>query len=76
MGGQAFERFALKATQLDVAHQALSAPIEVQRYRSELLGLFDAAGEDPLVLLRLGRAKSPRAIPRRTVAQVASFRNT
>jgi len=76
MGGQAFERFALKATQLGIAHQPLSAPIEVERHRGELLRIFDAAGEDPLVLLRLGRAKRPKAIPRRGVALVASFRNT
>lgn len=76
MGGQAFERFVLKATQLGLAHQALSAPIESQRHRGDLLRIFRAAGEDPLVLLRLGRAKRPKAIPRRALAAVASFRNT
>ena len=76
MAGQAFERVALKATQLGVAHQAISAPIESERHRTALLRLFGAAGEDPLVLLRLGHAKPPQAIPRRTVATVASFRTT
>jgi hypothetical protein len=76
MGGQAFERFALKATQLGLAHQALSAPVTSERHRGELLRMFGAAGEDPIVLLRLGHAKPPKAIPRRTVATVASFRNT
>jgi nitroreductase len=76
MGGQAFERFALKATQLGLAHQPLSAPIESESHRRELLRLFNARGEDPLVLLRLGRAKHPKPTPRRTVAEVASFRNT
>ena len=76
MGGQAFERFALKATQLGLAHQALSAPIESDRHRGDLLRMFSAGGEDPLVLLRLGKAKPPKATPRRTVAAVSSFRNT
>jgi len=76
MGGQAFERFALKATQLGIAHQALSAPIESDRHRGDLLRMFGAAGEDPLVLMRLGKAKPPKATPRRTVAAVSSFRNT
>lgn len=76
MAGQAFERFCLKATQLGVAHQALSAPIEAPHHRAELVRMFGATGEDPLALLRLGHAKPPSAIPRRTVATVASFRNT
>jgi hypothetical protein len=76
MAGQAFERFALKATQLGIAHQALSAPLESGSHRSALLRVFGAAGEDPLVLLRLGHAKPPRAIPRRALATVASFRTT
>ena len=76
MGGQAFERFALKATQLGLAHQALSAPVESEKYRASLLRAFSASGEDPLVLMRLGKAKSPKATPRRTVATVSSFRNT
>jgi hypothetical protein len=38
--------------------------------------MFGAAGEDPLVLMRLGKAKPPKATPRRTVAAVSSFRNT
>jgi hypothetical protein len=76
MGGQAFERFALKATQLGLAHQALSAPIESQSHRGELMRLFGAQGEDPIALVRIGRAKQPRPIPRRTVATVASFRTT
>jgi hypothetical protein len=76
MAGQAFERFALKATQLGVAHQALSAPLESEHHRMALLRLFGAAGEDPLVLLRLGHARPPKAIPRRALATVASFRTT
>ena len=76
MGGQAFERFALKATQLGLALQPHSAPIESEAHRGPLLRVFDAAGEDPLVLMRLGHARPPKAIPRRPVATVASFRTT
>ena len=76
MGGQAFERFALKATQLGLAHQALSAPIESPRHRGDLMRLFGARGEDPIALVRIGRAKQPRPTLRRTVATVSSFRTT
>ena len=76
MGGQAFERLALKATQLGLAHQVLAAPIQSDLHRAELLRAFAATGEDPLVLLRLGHSKPPKAVPRRPVAAVASFRNT
>ena len=76
MGGQAFERFALKATQLGLALQPLSAPIESAPHREGMLKLFDAPGEDPLVLMRIGHAKAPKPIPRRPLAMVASFRTT
>ncbi len=74
LGGQVYERFALKATQLGIAHQPISAPIEQERYRADLLGRFGAIGEEPLMLLRLGHADRPRETERRAVALVASFR--
>ncbi len=76
MGGQTYERFALKATQLGIAHQPLSAPVEVARFRADLLRLFRAIGDEPLMLVRLGHAKRPDPLPRRGVATVASFKNT
>jgi hypothetical protein len=76
MGGQAFERFALKATQLGLAHQTLSAPIKSVHSRGELLKMFGATGEDPIAMVRLGHSKPPKPVPRRTVTMVASFRNT
>ena len=76
MAGQACERFALKATQLGLAHQPVNAPIEVERFRGDLLRRFGARGEEPLMLLRLGRAKRCPHTPRRAVALVASFRTT
>jgi nitroreductase len=74
MGGQAFERFALQATALDLALQPVSAPIERPRWRAPLLRAFDAPGEEPLMLLRLGHAKRPEPTPRRGVPLVATFR--
>jgi hypothetical protein len=75
-GGQAYERFALKATQLGIAHHPLCAPIQSSGHRAEALRAFDAAGEEPLMLLRLGGAKRPKPSARRSVALVASFRNS
>jgi nitroreductase len=76
MAGQAFQRFALKATQLGIAHQPVSAPIEVERMRGELVRLFDAGGEEPLLLVRLGHAPAPGPSVRRAVSLVATFRNS
>jgi len=75
-GGQAFQRFALKTTQLGIAHQPISAPIEVERTRGHLLKLFGAANEEPLLLVRLGHANAPDASVRRSVPVVATFRNS
>lgn len=74
VGGQVYERFALKATQLGIAHQPIDAPIARERFRPELLSLFGAAGEDALMFVRLGHADRPRETVRRGVALVASFR--
>src|SRR5262249_9666003 len=74
-GGQAYERLALKATQLGIAHQPLNAPIEMERQRPDVLRHFGAAGEEPLMLVRLGHADPPPASVRRAVGLVASFRN-
>lgn len=74
--GQTYERFALRATRLGIAHQPMRAPIEVTRYRNDLLRAFGAGGEEPLLLIRLGHAHRPPPSLRRAVAAVASFRNT
>jgi nitroreductase len=74
LGGQAYERLALKATQLGIAHQPISAPIEQERFRGDLLARFGAVDEDPLMFVRLGHADRPRETERRAVALVASFR--
>jgi len=75
-GGQAFQRFALKTTQLGISHQPISAPIEVERMRGDLMKLFGAAGEEPLLLVRLGHANPPEASARRSVSVVSTFRNS
>ena len=74
--GQAYQRFALKATQLGIAHQPLHAPIEWERARPELLRAFGAGGEEPVMLVRLGHASAPEPTVRRAVALVATFRTT
>lgn len=73
-GGQVYERLALKATQLGIAHQPIHALIQREQTRGELLTQFNATGEDPLMFLRLGHADRPRETERRAVALVASLR--
>lgn len=74
--GQACQRFALRATQLGIALQPLSASIEMESSRAELLRRFGAAGEEPAMLIRLGHAGAPDPAVRRGVALVATFRTT
>jgi hypothetical protein len=74
MGGQVYERLALKATQLGIAHQPINAPIELEHHRAELLRRFGAVGDEPLMFVRLGHADQPQPVQRRGVALVASFR--
>jgi nitroreductase len=76
MGGQAFQRIGLKATELGIAHHVISAPIEVEKARPALMAAFGAGAEQPLLLMRLGHAKTPKPTPRRAVSLVATFRNT
>jgi nitroreductase len=73
IGGQVYERLALKATQLGIAQQPINAPLEVDRYRAELSRRFGIGNEDALMLVRLGHADRPRAVERRAVALVTSF---
>jgi hypothetical protein len=72
--GQAYQRLALRATTLGIAQQILNAPIEVGRFRGDLLRAFGAPGEDPLLMVRLGHATRPAPSVRHAVSQVASFR--
>ncbi len=74
MAGQAYERLALKATTLGLAQQPLSAPVESEPHRAMLAKRFGAAGEDPLLLVRLGHAHAPDPMPRRAVALVSTYR--
>ena len=76
VGGQAYERLALKATQLGLAHQPINAPLELARFRGPLLRRFGVTGEEPLMLLRCGHDKRVPPTPRRAVSAVASFRNS
>lgn len=74
VGGQAYERFALRCTTLGIAQQPLSAPIASTRTRAILARRFQAEGEEPLLLIRLGHAKPPSPTPRRGVALVSTYR--
>ncbi len=74
--GQAYERFALKATQLGIAQHPINEPIHRPRSRDALVAMFGAAGEDPLMLVRLGHAKRVKPSARRAVSVVASFRRS
>lgn len=76
VGGQAYERFALRATSFGIAHHPINESIETERFRSDVLHRFEAAGEEPLMLVRVGHARRPEPSPRRSVAYVASFRNS
>jgi hypothetical protein len=76
LGGQAYERLALKATQLGLAHQPINAPLELERYRGPLLRRFGVTGEEPLMLVRCGHDSRVPHTPRRAVSVVASFRNS
>jgi hypothetical protein len=75
LGGQAYERLVLKATQLGLAHQPLNAPIAVERFRARLLRRFGAGGEEPLMLVRIGHDQHVSHTPRRGVTMVASLRS-
>jgi hypothetical protein len=76
LGGQAYERLALKATRLGLSHQPLNAPFEIERFRAPLLRRFGAGGEEPLMLVRCGHDSRVPHTPRRAVSVVASFRNS
>ena len=76
LAGQAYERFALRAATLGIAQQPLAAPIESERHRAVIARRFGAAGEEPLLLVRLGHAKRPDPTPRRGVALVSTYRTS
>jgi len=76
MGGQAYERFALRAATLGIAQHPIAAPIASERHRAILVRRFHADGEEPLLLVRLGHAKAPPPTPRRGVALVSTYRTS
>ena len=76
VGGQAYERFALRAATLGIAQHPLAMPVASERHREQLTRRFHAAGEEPLLLVRLGHAKPPPPTPRRGVALVSTYRTS
>lgn len=69
-------RLALQVAAFGLAQQPLSAPIESPKHRAALAARFAAAGEEPLLLVRLGHGKPPEPTPRRGVALVSTWRNS
>lgn len=76
VGGQAYERLALRCTTLGIAQHPVAAPVASPDHRSLLARRFHAEGEEPLLLVRLGHAKNPPAMPRRGVALVSTYRTS
>ena len=76
VGGQAYERFALRAATLGIAQQPFAAPVASERHRPLLARRFHAEGEEPLLLVRLGHAKAPSPTSRRGVALVSTYRTS
>ena len=76
VGGQAYERLALRATSLGLAQHPLAAPIQSERHRGLIARRFQAEGEEPLLLVRLGHAHAPSPTPRRGVALVSTDRTS
>lgn len=76
LGGQAYERLALRCSTLGIAQHPLSAPIASERHRLLIARRFHAEGEEPLLLVRLGHAKPPSPMPRRGVALVSTYRTS
>lgn len=73
--GRSFERVALTATSLGIAHAHVNMPCEVEPIRRKLakhLGLTE--GQQPLLLIRFGYAKALPPAPRRPVKQVIENR--
>lgn len=70
--GRSFERVALVATSLGIAHAHVNMPCEVEPIRGRLAAhLALNSGEQPLLLIRLGYTrKRPPPSPRRPIDQV------
>jgi nitroreductase len=63
--GRACQRFALKATQMGIAHAHLNQPVEVARYRAQLQSLLGLGERRPDMMLRFGRGpQMPRSLRR------------
>jgi hypothetical protein len=69
--GRTFQRIALKATSLGIAHAHLNMPCEVESVRKKLSSHLQLdAEEQPILLIRLGySAEVPRS-PRRSLDEV------
>ena len=68
--GRAFERFALKATALEIRTAHLNQPVEVAAFRGELASLAGKPGGLPFLVVRFGRGPTMPYSIRRAVTDV------
>lgn len=69
--GRSFERVALTAASLGIAHAHVNMPCEVEPIRRKLARHLELpTAEQPLLLIRLGYAERLPAAPRRSVEEV------
>lgn len=69
--GRSFERVALSATSLGIAHAHVNMPCEVEPIRRRLAERLELAeGAEPLLLIRLGYGTPMARAPRRPVEEV------
>lgn len=68
--GQSFERFALRATALNIEHAHLNMPCEVLDVRKKLQYHLGLESEHPLLLVRIGYANPRPKSYRRPVESV------
>ncbi len=73
--GQALQRVLLRATRAGLSASFLSQPIEVPHTREALRTLL-GGHHHPQTVLRIGYGYPPAPTPRRSVAEVATFRTT
>lgn len=71
--GRYFERFALTATELGIAHSHFNQPFETPNLQAKLKKLNFLQGGYPCLMIRLGHAKSMPRSPRRKIKDVMCY---
>ncbi len=73
--GKCFERFALKATSMNVLHSHINQPVEVTVLRSQLADLLGEKEKLPDLVIRFGHGKSLPKSLRRPLDEVISWKS-